>query len=361
MFVAAIASPPEPEGPPPDHLLPPWRRPTGALSSTGPATAEGLGDPERPELQKLHELLRFPRSGPRGRKQKQAFIRQGVELGHFSATYPHLPSGLTAFNFCAQSRVVIVEEVFNRFRREHQERVAAAKAKPEPKPAPEQVESSCQEESVLAETEVVSVTLHRSLHFLTLQPSGRFERGDGSVGLFDITDRSRVRILFIDQHQVLDRDKEQYCYNHGIISAVNLEAVSRFQKYAEDHNIQLYTFILSYVGSTDRYHSCKTIWNNSTGLHPLISGIIVTFEPLGREGKAACIEAFTSHFEHKCACLIDDNADILEEVSQNPKALGVHIKLSKKRRLRSDVNFDWGTWLSDDWVFAAVSKFLDGA
>ena len=94
-------------------------------------------------------------------------------------------------------------------------------------------------------------------------------------------------------------------------------------------------------------------------LHPLISGIIVTFEPLGREGKAACIEAFTSHFEHKCACLIDDNADILEEVSQNPKALGVHIKLSKKRRLRSDVNFDWGTWLSDDWVFAAVSKFLD--
>jgi len=331
VLVAAIASPPEPEGPPPDHLLPPWRRPTGASSSTGPATSEG--DPERPELQELHELLRFPRSGPRGRKQKQAFIRQGVELGHFSATYPHLPSGLTAFNFCAQSRVVIVEEVFNRFRREHQERVAAAKAKPEPKPAPEQVESSSEEESVLAETEVVSVTLHRSLHFLTLQPSGRFERGDGSVGLVDITDRSRVQILFIDQHQVLDRDKEQYCYNHGIISAMNLEAVSRFQKYA--------AFILSYVGSTDRYHSCKTIWNNSTGLHPLISGIIVTFEPLGRE--AACIEAFTSHFEHKCACLIDDNAVILEEVSQNPKALGVHIKLSKKRRLRSDFNFDWGT------------------
>ena len=77
------------------------------------------------------------------------------------------------------------------------------------------------------------------------------------------------------------------------------------------------------------------------GGEALISGIIVTFEPLGRE--AACIEAFTSHFEHKCACLIDDNADILEEVSQNPKALGVHIKLSKKRRLRSDFNFHWGT------------------
>ena len=82
------------------------------------------------------------------------------------------------------------------------------------------------------------------------------------MGLVDITDRSRVRILFIDQHQVLDRDKEQYCYNHGIISAVNLAAVSRLQKYAEDHSIQLYTFILSYVGSTDRYQSCKTIWNN---------------------------------------------------------------------------------------------------
>ena len=209
---------------------------------------------------------------------------------------------------------------------------------------------------------MISVNLHRSLHFLTLQHStGQFERGDNVVGLLDITDRSRVRILFVDQHQVLDRDKTQYCYNHGRISAVNLEALSRFSRYAEDHNIQLYIFVLSYVGSSERYHSCKTTWNNSTGLHPLISGIIVTFEPLGPKGKAACIEAFTSHFEHKCACLIDDNADILEEVSLNPKAQGVHIKLSKKRRLRSDVNFDWGTWLSDDWVFAAVSKFLDGA
>ena len=140
VFVAAISSPPEPEGPPPDHLLPPWARPNGALSGTGPENAEG--DPERPELQELDGVPRFPRSGVRGRKQKQkqTFIRHEVELGHFSATYPHPPSSSIAFNFCVQSRVVIVEEVFNRFRRHYQLRVAAARGKLEPKPAPEQVD-----------------------------------------------------------------------------------------------------------------------------------------------------------------------------------------------------------------------------
>ena len=254
-----------------------------------------------------------------------------------------------------------MEDVLNRFQKEFQDERAAAKAKAAPAAPEADPEESSSEESVLAESETVNVSLHSSLHFLTLQPSGQFEGGGGlGVSLVDITDRSAVRILFIDQHQVLDRDKERYCFNNGIISEENLAAVVRFQKYAEDHNIQLYTFILSYVGSSGRYQSCKDTWNNSTGLHPLISGIIVTFEPLGLKGKASCIEAFTSHFNHKCACLIDDNADILEEVSQNPKACGVHIKLSRKRRLRSDVNFEWGTWLSDNWVYDAVSKFLDG-
>ena len=188
-----------------------------------------------------------------GGKRRHSSKRELIRVSSVQHIYPHLKGGVPAFNFCAQSRVVIVDEVFNRFQKEHKERKAEAdesiaaakakvKAKPRPKPAPEPepVESSSSEE-IVVESEVISANLHRSLHFLTLQHStGQFERGGNVVGLLDITDRSRVRILFIDQHQVLDRDKTQHCYNHGTISAMNLEALSRFSKYAEDHNIQLY-------------------------------------------------------------------------------------------------------------------------
>ena len=105
--VAAIASssgsrrPTEPAGPPP---------PEG-----------GYSDPEHPEYEELHKLLRFPRSGKSGRAQKRAFIRQGVAEGHFALTHPHLLNGVTSFNFCAQSRVTIVEEVLQTYRARFEE------------------------------------------------------------------------------------------------------------------------------------------------------------------------------------------------------------------------------------------------
>ena len=44
----------------------------------------------------------------------------------FSTTWPYLPGGLRAYNFCAGSRCQINEEVFKRYQEEHQTGTAAS-------------------------------------------------------------------------------------------------------------------------------------------------------------------------------------------------------------------------------------------
>ena len=145
--VAAIATssgsrrPAEPTGPPPP--------------------AGGYSDPEHPEYEELHKLLRFPRSGKSGRAQKRAFIRHGLAEGHFALTHPHLLNGVTSFNFCARSRVTIVEEVLHTYRDRFEEAQRLAASAPPPRPGPVQV----------------SIVLPDSVHFLTFEAAeGRYTR-----------------------------------------------------------------------------------------------------------------------------------------------------------------------------------------
>lgn len=263
--------------------------------------------------------------------------------------------GLEAFNFCARSRVTINEDVLKEFRLAFEERQRGSGSAPS---VPAVADESSSELEVTAEA--VDISLHRTVHYLVLQPSGVFERQqDSGVRLEDITDRAATKILFIDQHQVLDRDKRKICYDTGVIAGENTEAIARWAQYALDKNIHFFVFVLSYVGSSDRYQACRGIWDRSPALQELISGILVTFDACGEEGKAlGVIKRFTD-LGFSC-CLIDDKAEILEEVKQHTSASGVHIKLSRKRSLDPSIaDYPWAQWLSDTWTQRAVTKFLD--
>ena len=101
------------------------RDPAIRTSSSGAREAVPAepADPEHPEYEELHQLLWFPRSGQRGRAQKRAFIREGVQQGYLSPTHPHLATGihppLGTFNFLARSRVQVDTAVQNRLVEEH--------------------------------------------------------------------------------------------------------------------------------------------------------------------------------------------------------------------------------------------------
>lgn len=288
-------------------------------------------------------MLHFPRSGKSGRAQKRAFIRQGVEEGFFATTHPHLPKGLDSFNFCAQSRVTINKEKIEEFRQKFLADQREAPTRPQNQ---------------------IILSLPTEPHFLQLdRPSQRFVRVDSQeLRLVDIPDLSKVKVLFVDHHQVLDRDRSNTCSDTGVVSEENIRALRDFRELARSNDRFPYIFILSYIGSSERYESCKGIWNQSHNLHEVIDGIIVTFSPEGEQGKAKVISKFAEQLRnHLPCCLIDDNAEILAELEANlatDRATGVHIKLKKKRSLYPGSTYSYGNWLSDGWTKEAVTAFL---
>ena len=86
----------------------------------------GSQDISDADLANLSDLLRWPRGCQRGLKQKRSFLLQGISEGLFSTTWPYLPGGLRAYNFCAASRCQINEEAFKRYQEEHRTETAAS-------------------------------------------------------------------------------------------------------------------------------------------------------------------------------------------------------------------------------------------
>ena len=348
------------------------RRPT---EPTGPPPPEGgYSDPEHPEYEELHKLLRFPRSGKSGRAQKRAFIRQGVAEGHFALTHPHLLNGVTSFNFCAQSRVTIVEEVLQTYRARFEEahRLAASALPPRPEPAvpvPPAVIGLAPKAFAKAppqrpEPVQVSIVLPDTVHFLTFEAAeGRYTRWESQeVHLGAVADIGQVKVLFVDHHQVLDRDHSDTCRQTGRVGVENIEAIEKFRLFALDHERIPFVFVLSFIGSSGRYQACKDIWSRSEGIHHLFDGIICTFEPEGPTGKAAVISRFAERLgDHLSCCLIDDSADILSELEATlatDRATGIHIKLSRKRSLDGRSAYPYAHWLNNGWTKEAVENFI---
>ena len=58
--------------------------------------------------------------------KRELFFCKVFREGLFSTTWPYLPGGLRAYNFCAGSRCQINEEVFKRYQEEHQTGTAAS-------------------------------------------------------------------------------------------------------------------------------------------------------------------------------------------------------------------------------------------
>ena len=150
------------------------------------AIARHSSDPEHPDYQSLHDILEFPRGGQRGLQQKVAFIRQGVAENLLSPQSPFLTgTGLDTFNFLARSRVQVREEVLNRLRAEHKQRASR--------------------EQNFEVTLPDSVSWYR---YLSSEERFVLERPAGALRLTGIIDLSKVKLVFLDQHQVVDRSME---------------------------------------------------------------------------------------------------------------------------------------------------------
>ena len=91
-----------------------------AVKITAPSSSREIPDSE---LADLSSVLHWSRGCSRGLRQKKAFLLQGIEQGLFSTTYPFLPGGLRAFNYCASCRCTANEEVLKRFQEEHRAQV----------------------------------------------------------------------------------------------------------------------------------------------------------------------------------------------------------------------------------------------
>ena len=103
-----------------------------------------------------------------------------------------------------------------------------------------------------------------------------------------VADIGQVKVLFVDHHQVLDRDHSDTCRQTGRVGVENIEAIEKFRQFALDHERIPFVFVLSFIGSSGRYQACKDIWSNSEGIHHLFDGIICTFEPEGPTCREGC-------------------------------------------------------------------------
>lgn len=114
--------------------------------------------------------------------------------------------------------------------------------------------------------------------------------------LTNISNLDLVKVLFINQHQVLDGDHHDICKSTGVVSEENIEVFGRFSQFAYDHGRIPFIFVLSCIGSSRRYQACKDVWSRSTGIDEFLSGIICIFEPGGETRSLSNSWAITCFF-----------------------------------------------------------------
>ena len=110
------------------------------------------------------------------------------------------------------------------------------------------------------------------------------------VDLVGIRDKSIVKVLFLDWHQVVDRGRDGKTDTLGKVPTSNPRTISNIIGKANQNYVQLFVGILSYI-DTDRTRD-RTInyIRATTGFSSLVSFIVICRrDAVGWEGKSAII------------------------------------------------------------------------
>ena len=127
----------------------------------------------------MSAVCRWPRGCSRGVKQKKSFLTQGLDEGYLSLQYPFFIKGLASFNYLANSRCTIKEDILKQYEDLH----TAANAPPS--------------EALITVKLPQGVRVYGSLDDQTFVERNSLK--------FKGVRPGQTRILFLDYHQVLDR------------------------------------------------------------------------------------------------------------------------------------------------------------
>ena len=269
-------------------------------TSSGSTGATGSQDISDADLANLSDLLRWPRGCQRGLKQKRSFLLQGISEGLFSTTWPYLPGGLRAYNFCAASRCQINEEVFKRYQEEHRTETAASSSTTVPS-----------ETTVSRRGRLVWELPSRVKAYVWDNDQWRQE----AFLVLENVRSDKTKLAFIDYHQVLDRASSGNVEHLGHIPRESVQQIQAFTDESGNFDVDLYIFILSYT--RDRTQNILNAIGENQQLRGLLSSVIICDTPTGRYGKSAFISQVKDAFEleGKSIFVCDDSADVVEEVA----------------------------------------------
>ena len=161
----------------------------------------------------------------------------------------------------------------------------------------------------------------------------RVEEFEG-VDLREIEDKEKVKVLFLDWHQVVDRGREGKTETLGKVPTSNLRVVANLIECAGREGKELFIGILSYIDTDWRKDGTIQYINNTTGFSTLFSFIVICRrDATGREGKSALIFDFCAQctLSEEQILHVDDKVPVLDEInSWTPGVSVIHVKVPRK-------------------------------
>ena len=299
----------------------------------------------------LWDLIIFGRGGRRGIPQKVSFIQSCLDSGSLSNEFPFILQD----NFSeSHPNTRVRESLLETFKASNQSQSAPSrpeKVEPSSVVRPSQAASGSkrdfQGESSSSSRPVakakgptpIQVSLRYTPRFPRSQHLYRFSEANGpeekhTLAFNEIEDKSKVRVLILDWHQVVDRGREGTTYSLDRVPSSNLKFISQCIEAADKFGKQFFVGILSYIDTDKRAASTLGYIQNTEQFAQVFHwGIIVRKDRCGAEGKCACVTDIieqTGLYESSFF-FIDDSSDVLSEFSDYlPQVRAAHIKLSKK-------------------------------
>ena len=248
-----------------------------------------IAHPEFADIAKqLWEFVSWGRGGRRGKPQKAAFIRQGLEEGWLSNQFPFIldSSKLGRATFNKES-----------VRREVEAQAAS---------------SSSRSVRPRLEAKTFSVSSTSSPDTLFLYLNNRNQKLE-PVDHIDLQGCTRAsKLLLIDWHQVFNRSRTGTAHDFGEAPRECVNIVVDTVRLAESLQKSIFVGILSYV-DTDRRVTEVLQFLNATQCN--FSFVLITRRDSGVAGKAGVIRDFIRQLDldHSQVLFIDDKASYLEE------------------------------------------------
>ena len=216
----------------------------------------------------LWDLIVFGRGGRRGIPQKVSFIQSCLDSGSLSNEFPFILKDSFSES---HPNTRVRESLLETFKASNQSQAAPSR--------PEEVEPS----SVVRPSQAASgskrdfqgelssssrpvakakgptpiqVSLRYTPRFPRSQHLYRFSEANGpeekhTLAFNEVEDKSKVRVLILDWHQVVDRGKEGRTYSSDRVPSSNLRFVSQCIEAADKFGKHFFVGILSYIDTEE--------------------------------------------------------------------------------------------------------------